>query len=277
MDNVCLTVSELNKPRSYCLKFLLFSPVTLQNKWLACYASVLHFILLLLLSSNFKLCSSHINCCQVRPPFLLMWVPALWTISLGTDCACQLSSRHVWRTWNRSTHSFHRVQQGTILVVLATRDILSVEKEMETDASIGWPFLETLVEGVCSSSTGETKMAQTSTKRASRRPSTSSGSRPTQGKVAFGPYCQGDSRKRWARANSWSEDRIFLVVAATHTETLSVRGSREPLPWLRLIRMKNWTLSLLLLLIDFTDSFVFFSFFFFFWELTPSLNFWMLH
>ena len=61
-----------------------------------------------------------------------------------------------------------------------------------------------MVERVCSSSTGETKMAQTSTKRASGRPSTSSGSRSSQRKVAFGPYtyCQGDSRKRWARANN---------------------------------------------------------------------------
>ena len=55
-----------------------------------------------------------------------MWVLALWTISLGTDCACELPSRHVWTTWERSTHSFHRVQQGTILVLLATTDVLRI-------------------------------------------------------------------------------------------------------------------------------------------------------
>ena len=135
---------------------------------------------------------------------------------------------------------------------------------METDADIRWPFLETMVEGVCSSPTGETKMAQTSTKRASWRPSTCSGSRPSQGKVAFGPYCQGDSRKGWARANSWREDRTFIVVVATHTETLSVRGIREPLPWLRLFRIKNRTLTLLLPVINPINRF-------FFWELTPNL------
>ena len=126
----------------------------------------------------------------------------------------------------------------------------AVEEEVETDADIGWPFLETMVEGVCSSPTGETEMAQTSTKRASWRPSTCSGSRPSQGKVAFGPYCQSDSRKGWACANSWSEDRIFLVIVATHTETLSVRGIREPLPWLRLFRIKNRTLTLFLPVIN---------------------------
>ena len=61
---------------------------------------------------------------------------------------------------------------------------------------------EQMVEGVCSSCTGETKMAQTSPKWAIWRPCTCSGSRPSQGKMAFGPYCQGDSQKRWARANS---------------------------------------------------------------------------
>ena len=136
---------------------------------------------------------------------------------------------------------------------------------METDSGIGWPFLEKMVERVCSSSTGETKMAQTWTKRAIWRPSTSSGSRPSQ-EVAFGPYCQSDSRKRCARPNSWNEDRIFFVVAATHTETLSVRVRKEPLPCLRLIRMKNRTLSLLLLLIYLTNGP-------FFWKLTPSLHF----
>ena len=135
---------------------------------------------------------------------------------------------------------------------------------METDADIGWPFLETMVEGVCSSPTGETKMAQTSTKRASWRPSTCSGSRPSQGKVAFGPYCQSDSRKGLACANSWTEHRIFLVIVATHTETLSVRGIREPLPWLRLFRIKNRTLTLLLPVINPINRF-------FFWELTPNL------
>ena len=55
-----------------------------------------------------------------------MWVLVLWTISLGTDCACQLSSRHVWQTWERSTYSFHRVQQGTILVLLGTTDVLMI-------------------------------------------------------------------------------------------------------------------------------------------------------
>ena len=48
--------------------------------------------------------------------------------------------------------------------------------------------------------------------------------------MAFGPYCQGDSRKGWACANSLSEDRIFLFIVVTHTETLSVTGITEPLP-----------------------------------------------
>ena len=61
---------------------------------------------------------------------------------------------------------------------------------------------KTMVERICSSSTGVTKMSQTSTKRSSWRPSTFSGSRPSQGKVAFVPYFQRGSRKRWARANS---------------------------------------------------------------------------
>ena len=136
---------------------------------------------------------------------------------------------------------------------------------METDADIGWPFLETMAEGVCSNPTRETKMAQTSSKRASWRPITCRGSRPSRGKVAFRPYCQGDSRNRRAHANSWSEDRIFLVVVATHTETLSVRGIRKPLPWLRPITIKNRTLTLLLPLIDPTNIY------FFLWELTPNL------
>ena len=49
----------------------------------------------------------------------------------------------------------------------------------------------------------------------------------------------------------------ILVVVATHTETLSVRGIREPLPWLRLIRIKNRTSTLLLPLNDSTNRFLF--------------------
>ena len=51
---------------------------------------------------------------------------------------------------------------------------------------------------VCSSSTGETEMAQTLTKRAGWRTSASSGSRPSQGTMACGPLMSG---KRLARAN----------------------------------------------------------------------------
>ena len=64
-----------------------------------------------------------------------MWVLAFWTTSLGTDCACQLPSRHVWTTWERSTHSFHWVQQGTILVALATTDVLRIT--IDTD-ELSW-------------------------------------------------------------------------------------------------------------------------------------------
>ena len=51
--------------------------------------------------------------------------------------------------------------------------------------------------------------------------------------------------------------------SATHTETLSVRGIREPLPWLRLFRIKNRTLTLFLSVINPINRF--------FWELMPNL------
>ena len=55
-----------------------------------------------------------------------------------------------------------------------------------------------MAEEVCSSSTGETEIAQTSTKRAGWRTSTSSGSRPSQGRMACEPLM---SAKRLARGN----------------------------------------------------------------------------
>ena len=46
--------------------------------------------------------------------------------SLGTHCACQLSTADIWKTWEWPTNTFHSVQQSTILVSMATRNILRV-------------------------------------------------------------------------------------------------------------------------------------------------------
>ena len=86
----------------------------------ASYISSSFFLLVLILNYVVPITTA------VRPPSPLMWVLALWTISLGTDCACQLPSRHVWKTWERSTNSFHGVQQGAIVVALAAFDILRI-------------------------------------------------------------------------------------------------------------------------------------------------------
>ena len=113
---------------------LLFSPVYIYrtNDLLAMQASRISssfFLSVLILNYVVHMTTA------VRPPFLLMWLLALWTISLGTDCACQLSSRHVWKTWERSTHSFHRVQQGAIAIAIAAMDILRIT--IDTD-ELSW-------------------------------------------------------------------------------------------------------------------------------------------
>ena len=46
--------------------------------------------------------------------------------SLGAHSACQLSTADIRKTWEWATNTFHRVQQSTILVGIATRNILRI-------------------------------------------------------------------------------------------------------------------------------------------------------
>ena len=93
---------------------------------------------------------------------------------------------------------------------------------MAAGADFSRSFLEEMVEGVCSSLTGETEMAQNPPKRRSWRSSASCGLTIAKRAVAYGPSHQGSSWKRWACANCGNQNRSLEIIGATHTETLPI-------------------------------------------------------
>ena len=108
-------------------------------------------LLLLLLFSHFVYCFSPLLC------ILLTGLPAKEILSsfcfflmqinycssflfslLGADGARQLSTADIWKTGKWTTASFHRIQQSTILVSMATRNIFWIT--IDTD-EITWMFV----------------------------------------------------------------------------------------------------------------------------------------